>query len=77
MAEPSKNDARTDLATARRVDEALFLSRQQGIDPALRFMEQVGVPRTVALRVLCSPEHFRKQDRRRMTRPRRAPQGTL
>lgn len=77
MAEPSKNDARTDLATARRVDEALSLSMQQGIDPALRFMEQVGVPRAVALRVLCSPEHFRKQDRRRSARPRRAPQAGL
>lgn len=77
MAEPSKNDARTDVMTARRVDEALNLSMQQGIDPALRFMEQVGVPRAVALRVLCSPEHFRKQDRRRSARPRRAAQAGL
>jgi len=77
MAEPIKNDARTDLKTARRVDEALSLSMQQGIDPALRFMEQVGVPRAVALRVLCSPEHFRKQDRRRCARPRRAQSSTL
>lgn len=77
MAEPSKNDARTDLMTARRVDEALNLSMQQGIDPALRFMEQVGVPRAVALRVLCSPEHFRKQDRRRSTRPRRGQHAGL
>ena len=77
MAELSKNDARTDLTTARRVDEALNLSMQQGIDPALRFMEQVGVPRAVALRVLCSPEHFRKQDRRRSARPRRGSQTGL
>jgi hypothetical protein len=77
MAEPIKNDARTDLTTARRVDEALNLSMQQGIDPALRFMEQVGVPRAVALRVLCSPEHFRKQDRRRSMRPRRSQSATL
>jgi len=71
MAEQSRNDARTDLTTANQVDEGLKLSARYGIHPALLFMEQVGVPRGVALRVLCSPEHFRQRDRRRQPRPAR------
>lgn len=71
MAEQSRNDARTDLTTANQVDEGLKLSSRYGIHPALLFMEQVGVPRQVALRVLCSPEHFRQRDRRRQPRPAR------
>jgi len=71
MAEQSRNDARTDLTTASQVDEGLKLSARYGIHPALLFMEQVGVPRQVALRVLCSPQHFRQRDRRRMARPAR------
>jgi hypothetical protein len=71
MAEPSKNDARTDFATAERVNQALSLCACNGLHPALLFMEQAGVPRSVALRVLCSPEHFRTRDRRQAPRPRR------
>lgn len=71
MAQQSKNDARTDQQTAFHVDEALTLCTRQGIDPALGLMERAGVPRAVALRVLCSPDHFRKQDRRRAERPLR------
>lgn len=70
MAEQSRNDARNDLVTARQVDEGLKLCARYGVHPALLFMEQVGVPRQVALRVLCSPEHFRQRDRRRHPRPR-------
>ena len=69
MGELSRNDVRTDQKTASHVDEALNLCNQQGIDPALTLMERAGVPRSVALRVLCSPDHFRKQDRRRKARP--------
>lgn len=69
MAELSRNDARTDQRTALHVDEALHLCARQGIDPALLLMERAGVPRSVALRVLCSPDYFRKQDRRRSARP--------
>jgi hypothetical protein len=71
MAEQSRNDARSDLVTAGRVDEGLKLCARYGVHPALLFMEQVGVPRQVALRVLCSPEHFRQRDRRRHPRPAR------
>jgi len=72
MAEQSKDDARTDVTTANFVDEGLKLCNRYGLHPALLFMEQVGVPRPVALRVLCSPDHFRKRDRRRLPRPVRS-----
>ena len=75
MAEQSRNDARHDLTTAHFVDEGLKLCSRYGLHPALLFMEQVGVPRPVALRVLCSPNHFRKQDRRRMPRLRQGEQA--
>ena len=68
MVEQSRNDARTDVVTASQVDEGLKLCARYGIHPALLFMEQVGVPRPVALRVLCSPHHFRQRDRRRTPR---------
>jgi hypothetical protein len=71
MAEQRRNDARMDVVTANQVDEGLKLCSRYGIHPALLFMEQVGVPRPVALRVLCSPEHFRQRDRRRAPRPLR------
>lgn len=71
MVEQCSKDARTDLITAGQVDEGLKLCARYGIHPALLFMEQVGVPRPVALRVLCSPEHFRQRDRRRTPRPAR------
>jgi hypothetical protein len=69
MAE-SSNEVRTDVVTASHVEQGLALCMQQGVNPALQFMEQRGVPRPVALRVLCSPEHFRKRDRRHVSRPR-------
>jgi hypothetical protein len=58
------NDVRTDVMTARSVEEGLQRCRRDGVHPALQFMEQAGVPRSVALRVLCSPAYFRKQDAR-------------
>ncbi|MEH6434751.1 hypothetical protein [Massilia sp. DD77] len=78
MAEHSSNDARIDRATAQQVDAGLRICSQHGLDPALHFLEQAGVPRLVALRVLCSPDHFRKRERRRFRRPGRhmdAPAG--
>ncbi|MDN4055078.1 hypothetical protein QPK32_18560 [Massilia sp. YIM B02763] len=65
------NDLRTDLATASSVQQALELCTRQGVHPALLFMEEAGVPRAVALRVLCSPQHFRQRDRRQSARPAR------
>lgn len=60
MAESIGSDARTDFKTAYFVEQGLKLCTRQGVNPALSFMESAGVPRSVALRVLCSPEHFRK-----------------
>lgn len=60
MAERTGSDARTDFRTAYFVEQGLKLCKRQGMNPALSFMESAGVPRPVALRVLCSPEHFRK-----------------
>lgn len=71
MASQSKNDIRTDTETARHVDAGIRLCSEQGLDPALQFLEQGGVPRAVALRVLASPHHFRQQERRRLPRPYR------
>jgi len=69
MADLSNKDARTDAETAGRVNEGLKLCARYGLHPALLFMEEVGVPRPVALRVLCSPHHFRQRDRRSTPRP--------
>lgn len=71
MTEHSSNDARRDRATANKVNEGLLVCLQQGVNPALSFLEQAGVPRHVALRVLCSPHHFRKCERRKHRRPDR------
>ena len=68
MLDRRSKDARTDFVTAGRVDEGLKLSARYGIHPALLFMEQVWVPRPVAVRVLCSPDHYRQRDRRRAPR---------
>jgi len=68
MAEQNRDDARTDVTTAGFVEEGLKLCKRYGLHPAMLFMEQVGVPRPVALRVLCSPDHYRQRDRRRVPR---------
>lgn len=62
-------DPRTDRTTAGIVDTGLHICSRQGLNPALEFLQQAGVPRPLALRVLCSPEHFRKRERRRFRRP--------
>jgi hypothetical protein len=59
MTEQASHDTRTDSATALLVERGLTLCMRQGINPALLFMESVGVPRTVALRVLRSPKYVR------------------
>ncbi|MGH8855391.1 MAG: hypothetical protein ACREWI_14070 [Telluria sp.] len=71
MVEHDLNDARRDLKTANVVDQGVKLCQRLGLRPAMLFMEQMGVPRTVALRVLCTPSYLRQQDRRRTPRPRR------
>ncbi len=71
MSRYAKNDARTNQQVASKVEEGLRLSREQGIHPAILYMEQVGVPRVVVLRVLCSPTFLRQRDRRRTPRPKR------
>lgn len=71
MNEHGKNDVRTNQQVATKVEEGLRLSRKQGIHPAILYMEQVGVPRVVMLRVLCSPKFLRQRDWRRTPRPNR------
>lgn len=61
-------DPRANAYLAARVDDALKLLKTDGLSPALEFMQLVGVPRTVALRVLCSPAQQRTRDRRRSPR---------
>ena len=61
-------DPRTNAYLVARVDDALKLLKTDGLSPALEFMQLVGVPRTVALRVLCSPAQQRTRDRRRSPR---------
>lgn len=70
MTELDKNDVRKDRVMAARVDAGLHICSEHGLHPALQFLEQVGVPRPVALRVLCSPELYRQRERRKSVRPR-------
>jgi hypothetical protein len=69
MVEQNRNDVRTDMVMATQVEAGLALSVHHGIHPALQFMAQAGVPRAVALRVLCSPRYYRRRDRRSVVRP--------
>lgn len=68
MSGSKKTDPRANPATAAHVDEALRLWRTDGVYPAFEFMQLVGVPKTVAMRLLCSPGQHRKTDRRRTSR---------
>ena len=49
---------------AAQIERALQIARREGVGPALAFMEEVGVSRQIALRVLASPTHIRSQERR-------------
>lgn len=69
MSLSNNTDPRANMATAAHVDEALRLWRTDGVYPAFEFMQLMGVPRTVAMRLLCSPGQHRKGDRRRSPRP--------
>ena len=65
----SKNaDPRANPTMAAHVDEALRIWRTDGVYPAFEFMQLVGVPKPVAMRLLCSPGQHRKADRRRTPR---------
>jgi len=68
MSGSGKTDPRANAYLAARVDDALKMLQTDGMSPALEFMQLVGVPRTVALRVLCSPAQQRTRDRRRAPR---------
>lgn len=58
------SDPRRNTLTAQHVDHALQIVQREGIDLALFFMETVGVPRQVAVRVLASPKFIRSGERR-------------
>ncbi len=64
MAERGKTRARADGFTAARVDEAIRIADTDGVNPALEYMEEAGIPRWTALRVLCSPLMHRRRERR-------------
>jgi hypothetical protein len=68
MARSGNSDPRENAYLAARVDDALKMLKTDGMSPALEFMQLVGVPRMVALRVLCSPAQQRARDRRRAPR---------
>ncbi|HEX8604068.1 MAG TPA: hypothetical protein VF774_15585 [Pseudoduganella sp.] len=68
MAERGTKRSRADTTTAARVEDALKMVEADGIHPALEFMQQAGVPREIALRVLCAPQFHRHGERRREPR---------
>jgi hypothetical protein len=68
MAERGTKRSRADAATAARVEDALKIVEEDGIHPALEFMQRAGVPREIALRVLCAPQFHRHGERRREPR---------
>lgn len=68
MAERGTTRSRADATTAARVDDALKIVEADGIHPALEFMQRAGVPRDIALRVLCAPQFHRHGERRRNPR---------
>lgn len=68
MAERGTKRSRADETMAARVEHALTMAGRDGIDPALEYMRLGGVPREIALRVLCSPEFHRHGERRRCPR---------
>ncbi len=68
MAERGTKRSRADETMAARVEHALKMVEANGIDPALEFMREGGVPREIALRVLCAPQFHRHGERRRTPR---------
>lgn len=54
-----KRQARRDAATAAIIEQALRLCASEGIDGAIRYMEQRELDRATILRVLCSPKFHR------------------
>ncbi|WP_338762519.1 hypothetical protein [Massilia sp. METH4] len=68
MAERGTRRSRADANTAARVDDALKIVASDGIHPALEYMQRAGVPREIALRVLCAPQFHRQGERRRNPR---------
>ena len=55
----SDQTLRSDAATAAIIEEALRVCAIDGIDGAIRYMEQRELDRKIILRVLCSPKFHR------------------
>lgn len=68
MSRRPETDQRTDTPTAEQIERGLHIAKREGVGPALAFMEESGVSRQIALRVLASPNHFRLQERRATSR---------
>ena len=64
MSRRPETDQRNDSPTAEQIECALEIAKREGVGPALAFMEEVGVSRHIALRVLASPSYSRSQERR-------------
>ncbi|GEM_PF-873673 len=69
MSECKRADPRANTRTAARVEDALRILQTDGVRAAFVFMQLAGVPRHVAIRLLCSPGKHRKADRRCAPRP--------
>lgn len=61
----SSDEPRTNDSLTSTVQRGVELTKIEGVGPGLAFMEEAGVPRPVALRVLGSPENCRHGERRR------------
>jgi hypothetical protein len=64
MSRRPETDQRNDTPTAEQIERALYIAKREGVGPALAFMEESGVSRHIALRVLASPDHIRTKERR-------------
>lgn len=51
---------RQDKVTEQKIEIAVKLADDEGVNFALDYMHEKGIPRKVALRVLCAPRFKRK-----------------
>jgi hypothetical protein len=68
MSRRPETDQRNDTPAAEQIERALYIAKREGVGSALTLMEESGVSRHVALRVLGSPSYIRSQERRGASR---------
>lgn len=64
MARRPNKDPRSNTSTPEHVEHGLQIAKHEGVGPALAVMQETGVPRQVAVRVLASPSYIRSKERR-------------